>query len=452
MGSVAGINNLYYINNLYNGQGAGNVNGALTFTGYLPENYGIILGPNASTYGKLSASNVGNWDTNAGSGNGTGTTNFSIYSGPVKSTRYVGVITGVDAALLTSSTLTGNYTSGATTYAYQLSLQDAIAGIWDLLFPTYVGGPNTADTQASLEGVASALKGTYSLQTAVLANSLYHDCTVFDNKGVCLSTGGRYTSVQGTNGLNNSSGLLIAAYRLRSGFRAGAYVDQNVSTNNPSGIVKLGNEVPLFGVFGAWNQAQDGTGTEIKVSAAWGQKNTTVTRQVVGTSEAGSGASQLSSRGIQAVAKYGMNVASAWLVSPYAGLRHARVNMGGYTEASTGSVTAPLTYADLNMNTTTVLAGVEGKYRFSPKLGFMAAAGFERDVQAGSGVLNATGVAGISAISFNANPVRNRLTATLGTFYDIGKNQRLALTGIYRQEIYRSLPTTTVLATYTVGM
>ena len=47
--------------------------------------------------------------------------------------------------------------------------------------------------------------------------------------------------------------------------------------------------MPLIGLFGAWNERLDGTGTEVKVSAAYGQKNATITRQVVGTSEAGSG-------------------------------------------------------------------------------------------------------------------------------------------------------------------
>ena len=39
----------------------------------------------------------------------------------------------------------------------------------------------------------------------------------------------------------------------------------------------------------------------------------------------------------------------------------------------------------------------------------------------------------------------------LGTYYDIEKAQRVALTGIYRQEPFQAIGSTTVLATYTVG-
>ena len=55
-------------------------------------------------------------------------------------------------------------------------------------------------------------------------------------------------------------------------------------------------------------------------------------------------------------------------------------------------------------------------------------------------------------MNFNANPVRTRPTATLGAYYDIAKNQRLGVTGIYRQEAYQAASTTTILATYTVGL
>jgi hypothetical protein len=62
-----------------------------------------------------------------------------------------------------------------------------------------------------------------------------------------------------------------------------------------------------------------------------------------------------------------------------------------------------------------------------------------------------TGVAGLTPVNFNANPVRNRPTATLGAYYNVAKNRRLGVTGIYRQEAYQAVSTTTVMATYTIG-
>ena len=61
-------------------------------------------------------------------------------------------------------------------------------------------------------------------------------------------------------------------------------------------------------------------------------------------------------------------------------------------------------------------------------------------------------VAGLTPVNFNPNPVKTCPTATLGAYYDIAKNQRFGVTGIYRQEAYQAVSTTTVMATYTVGL
>ena len=319
-------------------------------------------------------------------------------------------------------------------------------------------GPSAADTQASLVNTANALQGTYTLQNSVLANSFSYDCTVFGENNICVSAGGRNTAVSAANGLNNTSGLLIAAYRVMPSVRIGAYADQNLSVNNAGSTVNLGNNTPLIGIFGAWNERQDGTGTEVKVSAAYGQKNTTMTRGVVGSgataSEAGSGGSQLNSQGAQAVVKYGFGVAPDVVVSPYVGVRYTQNNMGGYTEGTSSTVTAPLTYSALNTNATTALAGVGASYRGIPKTILFASAGVETDTNTANGSYSATSssIAGLTPINFNANPVRTRPTASVGASYDVAKNQRLGITGIYRQEAYQAVSTTTVMATYTIGL
>ncbi|QWD82571.1 autotransporter outer membrane beta-barrel domain-containing protein [Polynucleobacter sp. MWH-S4W17] len=312
--------------------------------------------------------------------------------------------------------------------------------------------PNVADTQQSLVNTASALQNIYTLQNSVLANSFSYDCNEFGANGVCISVGGRNTAVSAANGLNNTSGLLIAAYRPHRNYRIGAYVDQNLSVNNAGSTVNLGNNTPLIGLFGAWNERVDGTGTEVKVSAAYGQKNTTINRQVVGTSEAGSGSSQLNSQGAQVTAKYGFAALPAVIVSPYIGIRYTQNNMGGYTEGTSATVTAPLTYSALNTNATTALAGLGASYRFIPKATLFASAGVETDTNTANGTYSATGLTGLTPINFNANPVKTRPTATIGAYYDVEKNQRVGVTGIYRQEPFQAVQTTTVMATYTVGL
>ena len=172
----------------------------------------------------------------------------------------------------------------------------------------------------------------------------------------------------------------------------------------------------------------------------------------MGTSEAGSGSSQLISQGAQVVAKYGFAVLPDVVVSPYAGVRYTQNNMGGYTEATSSAVTAPLTYSALNTNATTALAGAEARYRGIPKTTLFASAGVETDTNTSNGSYSATGVTGLTPVNFNPNPVKTRPTATVGGYYDIMKNQRIGVTGIYRQEPFQAVSTTTVLATYTIGL
>jgi hypothetical protein len=436
-GTISSGTTLAFYNNggtlatLNNSQGAGNSAGALTYGGALPTNYNIII-TSPTGYGQLSGTGV------------TGSTAFGIYAGSVVTSKlYTGVLQGLTTSNV-GATRTGTYSG----LSWSLGLESGSASIWDL---TFTGG-STADTQQSLVNTSQALQGTYALQNSVIANSFTYDCTVFGANNVCVSAGGRNTAVTTTNGLNNTSALLIAAYRPHPNYRIGAYADQNLSVSNPGGTVNLGNNTPLLGLFGAWNERLNGTGTEVKVAAAYGQKNATINRQVVGTSEAGTGSSQLNSQGAQLTAKYGFGIIDNVIVSPYVGVRYTQNNMGGYTEGTSTTVTAPLTYSALNTNATTALAGVGASYQVIPTVTTYASAGVESDTNTANGSYAATGVTGLIPVNFNANPVKTRPTATVGAYYDIEKNQRLGITGIYRQEAYQAISTTTVMATYTVGL
>ena len=111
-----------------------------------------------------------------------------------------------------------------------------------------------------------------------------------------------------------------------------------------------------------------------------------------------------------------------------------------------------ITNSALNTNATTALAGAEARYRGIPKTTLFASAGVETDTNTANGSYSATGVTGLTPVNFNPNPVKTRPTATVGGYYDITKSQRFGVTGIYRQEPFQAVSTTTVLATYTIGL
>lgn len=379
-------------------------------------------------------------------------TGAASLAGNLTLTASSGTYTAGKYTLITANGVTGTFGSFSSDLSSYTRLRYALG--YDANDVYLYLTPNVSDTQQSLVNTASALQGTYTLQNSVLANSFMYDCNLFDVNNICISAGGRNTAIQAANGLNNTSALLIAAYRPHQNYRVGAYVDQNLSVNNAGSTVNLGNNTPLVGLFAAWNQRLDDTGAEIKVGVAYGQKNTTINRQVVGVSEPGTGSSQLNSQGAQITAKYGFGVIQNVIVSPYLGMRYTQNNMGGYTETSSASVTAPLTYSGLNTNATTALAGVGMSYHFIPKATVFASAGVESDTNTANGSYYGTNssIPGLTSVNFNANPVKTRPTATIGASYDVEKYQRIGITGIYRQEPFQAVSSTTVMATYTVGL
>lgn len=402
-------------------------NTTLVLSGKLPTNYNIIIN-SASSYGQLAGQSLSSAPNK---------TTFGIYAGSrITTNAYSGVLNGLSAANL-------NTTSG--TYQGMTWTLNPNSTFYDLIF----SGTNAA-VMSALNQTTNALQNAFTLQNTVLVNGFTYDCPVFDKNNVCVSVGARTTAVN-TDSVNSTGGLLIGAYRMNNQVRMGAYIDQNISTNS-TGIVKVANASPMVGVFGVWNERQDGTGTEVKVSAGYGQKNTTMTRPVVDGTEAGSGSSTLTSQGVQAIGKYGFAVADKTIVSPYAGLRYTQNNMGGYTEGSSASVTAPLTYSAVNTNATTFVAGLGANYKVMPDVTLLASAGLENDLTTSNGTYSATGLYGLNSISFNSSPVRTRATASAGAYYDLAKNQRVSLNYIFRQEPFQGVNTNAAFLTYAIGL
>jgi len=423
----------------------------LNYTGLLPTNYNIIIN-SPTNYGKLVVSNS---LTNVPS---VGLTVFGIHSSStVTNGTYTSVLTGLKAPgndktfspVLSSTSGTfgvGNWT---------LSLANAVTNTWDLIltnFPVIVLGPSAADTQQSLVNVAGGLKNTVTQQNTVVSNSLNYDCAVFDKKNACVSVSTRNTSSSVDSNLNDTSGVIVGSIRPHPKLRVGLYVDQNSQSSPQGNAITITNNKPLVGFFAVWNQNTDDSGIQIKLSAANGQKDTRITRPIIGTSEAGSGSTQLTSQGIQITAKYGFVVKKKGLIRPYLGMRFTENNVGKYTEASSSSVTAPLSYAGIYTNATTALAGVEFLYKFNPKFTLFASANLESDTNVTNGVISATGVNGLTPINLNSNPVKTRRSAIAGAYYDVAENQRIGLLGIYRQEPSQSESSTTAIATYHIGM
>jgi autotransporter-associated beta strand protein len=375
----------------------------------------------------------------AGAANLNGSLSLSASSGSYRA--------GGRYALLTSSGLTGAFSSFTTDLSSYTRLGYALTYNANDVYLVFT--PNVADTQASLGFSANALQGVFNLQSAAINNGLNYDCTVFEKHGICLSAGGRYTNVGGTPS-NTTAGLVIGSYKLNKQIRIGGYLDQDISMNTSNGI-KLGNNVPLMGLFGVWSQHNTGEGYEVRVAAGYGDKDLTVTRNVLGTSEAGMGTSLVKTHAASGVLSFGQRVSEQWIASPYAGIRYAIVSRNGYTEATSTDVTSPLTFNALNQESTTAMAGLRLTGKVHPKATIVASAGFESDLHHHVGNYSATGLAGLNAVAFNVNVNDTRPIASTGIFYDITKAQRVGASFVYRQEAFQSTDTKSVFVNYQVG-
>jgi hypothetical protein len=320
------------------------------------------------------------------------------------------------------------------------------------LLGTYVlfsAGPSAEETQASLTNNASALQGVYSLQSVSMNNNLSNDCTLFDKHGLCASLSGTQTNIAG-GAFEGTNGTLTVAYRVNNNLRVGAYLDQTLNVNETTGV-HLNNGSPGFGGFGVWNEHVDGYGAQVRVAAGYDDKDMTVTRQVIESSEAGTGKTNLTSYGASIVASYAMWMPGDITFSPYAGIRHTKVKAGAYTEATTDVVTAPLTYSALSQNVTTALVGAKWTTRITDNAIAYASLGVEQDLKNNGGTYTATGVDGLTSIAFNPDISRTRCTASIGSYYNLGDRQRIGANLAWSEQAFTSIDATSLMVTYTAG-
>ena len=61
-------------------------------------------------------------------------------------------------------------------------------------------------------------------------------------------------------------------------------------------------------------------------------------------------------------------------------------------------------------------------------------------------------LAGLAPFDFGSGASRTRPLASIGATYAIGRNQTLGINAVYRREAFQSTGSTSVSASYTIGM
>jgi hypothetical protein len=357
--------------------------------------------------------------------------------------------------ILDAQTLTGMFSqpieSSGKRLKYGLTYDAPNADVYlDILG---LGGPSAADTQSSMRYQASQLRSAFNTQTVAANFALNYDCNIFDIKGMCISAGGRYTTIDNP-GINNSAAVVTLGYKMNPNIRIGAYLDQNINISKPTGI-NISNNTPLMGLYALWNKEQSGLGYQVRLANTFQDKDVTATRVAYGdTGEAGSGKSSLKSQSYLAELSYAFQYQDKTLVRPYAGLRYTHLKQDGYTEETVaGSVDNPLIVASLKDKSATALLGVKINRNLTDKATLTAQLGLEQDLYHKTDNYSATNsdIGDLSLIAFNSNVKRTRPVASLGAFYDVTKTQRASATINYQQTPFQSTGSATANFNYMIG-
>ena len=440
--------NINFLNNAQGGDGLSPATTALTFTGKSPTNYNIII-LSPTHYGQLNLSDAYSDET----------ITFGIDAGStvINNTKYANVFKGLVGTLSGSSiigpesvfTITGAKDSyGGYSYALAQNGSPEL-GNWDLIFGSL--GPTAAETQASLNMQARRLRGAFNstMASGNFANMNTYDCNLFDQNNMCISAGGRYTSIDNPSS-NHSAAVVVLGHKISPHIRIGGFLDQSVNHNMPSGV-DMSNKNPMAGAFAVWNHQADGLGLQMKLANAYLDKDVTTSRAVVGTSEAGRGRTDLNTQSYVGELSYAFNYQDSTIVRPYFAVRYTNIKQDGYTEDTTASVTAPLTYAKLSDRSTTALMGVKLNHSLTPKTNLTASLGIEQDINHQVDKLTATGVADLTSENFNNHIKRTRPVASAGAYYAVAKNQRLSGEVYYQQLPFQSTGSATAYFNYMIG-
>ncbi|MDI1309479.1 MAG: autotransporter outer membrane beta-barrel domain-containing protein [Methylotenera sp.] len=315
-------------------------------------------------------------------------------------------------------------------------------------FLLFAAGPTSFDTQTSLHMAGQKLRSVFNTSaiSSNFANMNTYDCNLFDAKGMCASFGGRFTTVDNPDS-NSTSAVLVLGYKATPHIRIGGFLDQSVNDSLPSGI-SLHNKIPLMGAFVVWNQNEDGLGYQIKIANAYQSKDVKLTRDVIGTSEAGKGSTDLTTESYVGELSYAFNYKLSTLVRPYLALRYTKIKQDGYTETG---VSTPLSFSALEDRSTSALLGLKINHQLTPKANLTASLGIEQDLEHQVDRLSATGVNGLTSENFNNSIKHTRPVASIGAYYALTKNQRLSADVFYQQLPFQGTGSKTAYVNYTVG-
>ena len=421
------------ITTLNNSQGASS--SALTYDGKLPTNYNVIVN-STSDFGKTTFSNA------------SGTTNFGVHSTSTlaASTTYSSVLSGLSSSDIASGT-SGSFVAGSTRNDW--TLENSSSTLWDLVVAAdqdITPDTNTSVTSSVKPNVILGINNLSSVTEVNFANMNTYDCDLFDKNNICLSLGGRHTAIN-TPKTSSNSVVWVGGYKLSDTLRVAGFYHSNLSHKTPASFT-LSDKTPMTGLVVVWNQNPNKLGYQLKLANAYQQKNATLTREVVGSSEEGKGQTVIEAESYVAELQYGYQFSDDTVMRPYFAARSAVIKQDAYTETGLSS---PLSFNEIKDKSTTVLLGLKFNTDLSQKLSLKGSLGVEHDIEHSVDKLAPTGISGLSTVSLTDSFNKTRPVVSLGFDYALKPNHRLSGILQYQELPYESKTESNAYIYYTIG-
>ena len=267
-----------------------------------------------------------------------------------------------------------------------------------------------------------------------------YDCDLFGKKNICLSLGARRTNVNNPK-TTTDGGVIVGGYKFSDNVRIAGFYHSNHKSSTPARF-KLSDKTPLLGAIAVWNERADKTGFQIKIANAFQQKNATLTREIVGSSEKGIGKTQTEAKSIVVEFQYGYPLYDKYIVinphlafytimHPYVAFRKSENTQDAYTETG---INTPITYNEIKDEMTTVLFGLKFdtidsnifSNNFSRNLSIKGSIGLEHDLSHSVTTLKPTGISGLSEVSLTDAFNKTRPVASIGFDYMLKRNLRFS--------------------------
>ena len=426
-GSITTFNNL---------QGKSGSN-PVTYIKSLPTNYNVIVN-STSDYGQIEFSSI----------SGNTSLNFGVHSTSTLagSTTYSSVLSGLTSSNIASGT-SGSIVSGSSRKDWTLS--NSSGSLWDLVVAAdqdITPDTNTSVTTSVKPNVILGINNLNSVTEVNFANMNTYDCDLFDKNNICLSIGVRHTAIN-TPKTRTDSVVWVGGYKLSDTLRVAGFYHSNLSHKTPASFT-LSDKTPMTGAVVVWNQNPNKLGYQLKLANAYQQKNATLTREVVGSSEEGKGQTVIEAESYVAELQYGYQFSDDTVMRPYFAARSAVIKQDAYTETGLYS---PLSFNEIKDKSTTVLLGLKFNTDLSQKLSLKGSLGVEHDIEHSVDKLAPTGISGLSMVSLTDSFNKTRPVVSLGFDYAIKPNHRLSGILQYQELPYESKTESNAYIYYTIG-